>query len=80
MLRSTITTDKELAMTVERKLDICDDCSLPAYDAGVKGWDAQVQTMVMIGAELADHLCTAKEEPDLDIQCDCACNPNRDKQ
>ena len=64
-------------MTTVRKLDICDDCSLPAYDAGIDGWAAQVQTMVTIGGELPDHLCTAREEPDLDIQCDCGCNKAR---
>ena len=61
-------------MITQRKTDICDDCSLVAYDMGVEGWDAQIETMVLLGSELADHLCTAKEEPSIGIQCDCGCN------
>jgi hypothetical protein len=68
---------KEEVKTTTRKLDICDDCSLVAHDAGIDGWDNQVETMVTIGEVVSDHLCTAKEEPDLDIQCDCGCNPKR---
>ena len=60
-----------------RDMDICDDCSMPAHDAGMKGWYAQVQMMVTIGDEIEDHECTAKMEPDLNIQCDCGCNPGR---
>ena len=77
-------------MTV-RDMNICDDCSLPAYDLGIggneflldddwdhrKAWVAQVAFMVMTGEEMPDHECTAKMEPDLNIQCDCSCNPNR---
>ena len=61
-------------MTTIRKTDICDDCSLIAYDMGISGWDNQVETMVTLGRELPDHLCTAREEPSIGIQCDCGCN------
>jgi len=64
-------------MTTTKRLDICDDCSLVAYDEGIKGWEAQVEFMVIIGSEAYDHVCNAREEPDLDIQCDCGCNANR---
>ena len=57
----------------DKKADICDDCSLVAYDGGIEGWDAQVDFMVMMGADVYDHLCTAKEEPSIGIQCDCGC-------
>ena len=43
----------------DKKADICDDCSLVAYDAGIEGWDAQVDFMVMMGADAYDHLCNA---------------------
>jgi len=73
-------------------LDICDDCSLIAYDKGIGvvrewdyddldefdkaesgAWQAQVEFMVDIGGMVADHECSAKSEPDLNIQCDCGC-------
>ena len=60
----------------DRKPDICDDCSLVAYDGGIEGGDAQVDVMVMMGADVYDHLCTAKEEPSIGIQCDCGCRSN----
>jgi len=76
-------------MTV-RDMDICDDCSLPAYDLGIggnelldddwdhrKAWRAQVAFMVTTGEEMPDHACSAQMEPDLDLQCDCSCNPGR---
>ena len=31
---------------MEAVVDICDDCSLVAYDNGINGWDNQVQFMV----------------------------------
>ena len=58
------------------KPDICDDCSLVAYDEGIEGWEAQVDFMVMIGGEVYDHVCTAREEPSLGIKCDCGCRRN----
>jgi hypothetical protein len=62
-----------MTIVVPAKTDICDDCSLVAYDMGVEGWDAQVEVMVDLGRELPDHVCTARDEPELEIQCDCAC-------
>jgi len=79
----------------QRKLDICDDCSLIAYDKGigvVREWDyedldefdkdhaigqqKQIDFMLDMGGMVADHACSAKTEPDLDIQCDCGCRSN----
>jgi hypothetical protein len=73
-----------------RDMNICDDCSMPAYDLGIggnelldddwdhrKAWVKQVAFMVTMGEEMPDHECTAKMEPDLNIQCDCGCNPGR---
>ena len=79
----------------QRKLDICDDCSLIAYDKGigvVREWDyddldefdkdheigqqKQIDFMLDMGGMVADHACSAKTEPDLDIQCDCGCRNN----
>ena len=36
-------------------------------------WQAQVDFMVELGGVVAYHACSAKTEPDLDIQCDCGC-------
>ena len=60
-----------------RKPDICDDCALVAYDEGIDSWDAQVAFMVTAGDMAYDHLCTAKEEPSIGIQCDCGCSRTR---
>ena len=58
---------------METVVDICDDCSLVAYDNGINGWDNQVQFMVEIGKDSYVHECTAKIEPDLNINCHCGC-------
>ena len=58
---------------METVIDICDDCSLVAYDNGINGWDNQVEFMVEIGKDIYDHECTAKIEPDLNINCHCGC-------
>ena len=62
-----------MPIVVPSKTDICDDCSLVAYDMGIQGWDAQVETMIELGADLPDHECTAQIEPELEIHCDCSC-------
>jgi len=61
---------KERVMT---ELDICDTCALIPYDNGIEGWEEQVSFMAEMGGETDDHMCDAKEEPDLNIQCDCGC-------
>jgi len=75
-----------------RELDICDDCSLIAYDNGIgvvreweyddldefdkdeaNAWRAKVEFMINVGGIIEYHPCSAKNEPDLNIQCDCGC-------
>ena len=59
----------------EKAAEICDDCATVAYDRGVvDDWNLQVEMMVTLGDELPDHLCTAKEEPSIGIECRCGCN------
>ena len=58
---------------METVIDICDDCSLVAYDNGINGWDNQVQFMGESRKDIYDHECTAKIEPDLNINCHCGC-------
>ena len=73
----------------DRKPDICDDCSMVAYDNGIGydnpdeydkaeagSWQAIVDFMVELGGELQDHECTTTTEPDMNIQCDCGCRRN----
>jgi len=69
-------TTAGLVKSITRKADICDDCALIAYDAGIDGWDAQVAFMVDGGDMVDDHLCSAKEDPSAEIQCDCGCRSN----
>ena len=52
---------------------VCDDCITVAYDNGIQSYDDQVVTMLDAGDVLEDHLCVAREEPELNIQCDCNC-------
>ena len=66
-------TTAGLINSITRKADICDDCALIAYGEGVKEWDAQVAFMVDAGDMAGDHLCSAKEDPSAEIQCDCGC-------
>jgi len=64
--------DKGIGVVHEWKYDDLDE-----FDkAEAKGWQAQVEFMVDIGGMVADHACSAKSEPDLDIQCDCGCRSN----
>lgn len=57
-----------------RKLDICDDCALVAYDEGIQGWDEQVTFMVNAGDMAYDHVCAKRENPSDGFFCDCGCN------
>ena len=66
-------TTAGLVKFITRQADICDDCSVVAYDEGIKDWDAQVAFMVDAGDVAYDHVCNAKEDPSAGIQCDCGC-------
>lgn len=67
-------------MTETRKIDVCDDCMLVAYDKGIETHGEQAMIMVTLGKELEDHICIVREEPDEDFTCDCACNSDRFKK
>ncbi|GEM_PF-1592464 len=54
---------------------VCDSCRNVAYDNGISGVAHQAEAMAMLGADLEDHLCDAREAPGLNINCECACNP-----
>ncbi len=56
-----------------RKANVCDSCLTAAYDEGASGRDDQRILCMGMGADIADHLCDAREEPDLG-PCSCACN------
>lgn len=56
------------------KIEVCDRCLMVAADEGMPDRESQVYAMIELGGELADHLCDAKEEPGLNIRCECACN------
>ena len=46
-------------------------------EAEARAKQERISFMVRIGADLKDHNCTVKNAPELDIQCDCGCNPGR---
>ena len=46
-------------------------------DAQARGKQEQIGFMVEMGRDWSDHACSAQMEPDLDLQCDCSCNPSR---
>lgn len=53
---------------------ICDSCLTAAYDEDPRlSGDEQATVCSDLGAEIADHLCDSREEPDLG-PCGCACN------
>jgi hypothetical protein len=66
-----------LAWSRSEPSQVCDDCLLVAYDKGARGRRDQEELMMLVGADLEDHDCTAKLEPDLKITCYCACNKRR---
>ena len=51
---------------------VCDSCMTAAYDEGAQPED-QATICETLGADIPDHLCDAREEPDL-APCRCACN------
>lgn len=54
---------------------VCDSCLTVAYSAGADDKLTASEGMVMLGQDLEDHLCDARESPGLNIECRCACNP-----
>ena len=64
-----IAYDNGIGVVHEWKYDDLDEFA--KAEAGA--WQAQVEFMVDIGGMVTDHECTAKTEPDLNIQCDCGC-------
>ena len=64
-------------MTTVKSLEVCDSCSDCAYDMGIDTWEEQIELMVEMGSDVADHICETREEQDLAIQCHCECNPKR---
>ena len=52
---------------------VCKDCIKVAKLNDIQAYDDQVITMLDAGDVLEDHLCVAREEPELNIRCDCGC-------
>ena len=48
------------------KTEVCDSCSLIAYDEGFDG-----DIMIELGEMIEDHLCDATEEPGIICACGC---------
>lgn len=59
-------------------VEVCDSCLAVAYD-NLREADraTAVQAMMMMGLDVEDHLCDARESPSLGINCHCACNQRR---
>ena len=62
---------------VEYDAPVCESCLEVAFDEGVPDLLTQVLLMTEMGADVRDHDCDKREEPDLNITCNCACNRAR---
>lgn len=56
-----------------RLVEVCDSCIEAAADHGAPDRLAQEELMILLGADLADHLCDEVEARDLGIKCACVC-------
>ena len=56
-----------------RRDTVCDGCLTTAYDEGAGDRENQQIICREMGADIADHLCDAREEPETG-RCSCACN------
>lgn len=52
---------------------VCSSCLAAAEEEGAPDRQSQELVMVEMGADIADHLCDAREAPDLKLYCACAC-------
>lgn len=55
-----------------KRLSVCDSCLTAAYDEGATDRQTQRTICIEFGADIADHLCDAVEEPG--TKCACACH------
>ena len=63
--------------TREPAYTVCDSCLDVAHDNGVSGRAQQALAMAELGLEMEDHLCDAREHPNVCPKCECACNGRR---
>ena len=56
-----------------RQIKVCDSCLTAAYDEGTGDVGFLRAICTDMGADIADHLCDAREEPGTG-PCACACN------
>ena len=56
-----------------RRDTVCDGCLTAAYDEGAGDQEDQQIICREMGADIADHLCDAREELGMPT-CACACN------
>ena len=63
----------------DQQLDdpVCEDCLNATYDLGSMNLADQQFICMEIGADIADHICNAADEPDLEINCLCACQTSK---
>jgi len=74
----------ELAYEEQKKAEepayqVCDSCLEVAADEGVRFKADQALAMATLGLEMPDHLCDAREYPDIHLTCQCACNSNSNR-
>ena len=51
--------------------EICDDCLTAMYDEGARSLKEQQDMAMLMGDEVADHICDRTE--DKTAKCDCQC-------
>ena len=52
---------------------VCEWCCYVAWCNGFEELEGQMELMLLIGRDIEDHLCEAREKPNT-IECYCACN------
>ncbi len=56
-----------------RSSRVCSSCLGAAAEEGIPDRESQEMLMLEMGADIADHLCDAREAPELNQDCSCAC-------
>lgn len=69
LIRPTLEDDKP----AENKTAFCSSCLAAAEEEGAPDQLTQEMLLREMGSDIADHLCDAREAPDLKLYCACAC-------
>jgi hypothetical protein len=66
---SMIASDNGIGVVREWEYEDLDEFDKDEANA----WQAKVEFMINVGGTIEYHPCSAQNEPNLNIQCDCGC-------